>query len=341
MQSCVLFQNIDRSIVLLDIPRSIELSQSPPGQPPDRFLAQTRVPPREPYDIISGKEWGPSLPSSSALSELMTAESCRVALEEISGQYKGPWFLERKSVAQECLSVDESDSSPLLFPEEAQYISGSIEETRPQFIETAPQFNLVIMDPPWPNRSAKRITNRYRYATLGGLTHTRSLLESLPVSEKLAPGGIVAVWVTNSPGAYELLTGQKGVFAYWGLELVAEWTWLKLTSSGAPICNIESSRRKPWERLLIATRRGLSNNRPLRNRVLLSVPDLHSRKPNLRAEFEEFLGRGYRGLEIFARNLTSGWWAWGDQVLMFQSRKQWSFLSEFRDQVVLQALPHD
>ena len=31
----------------------------------------------------------------------------------------------------------------------------------------------------------------------------------------------------------------------------------------------------------------------------------------------------YEALEIFARNLTSGWWAWGNEVLKFQSDECW------------------
>jgi N6-adenosine-specific RNA methylase IME4 len=50
---------------------------------------------------------------------------------------------------------------------------------------------------------------------------------------------------------------------------------------------------------------------------------VHSRKPNLRGLFEELLPERYEALEVFARNLTAGWWAWGDEVLLFQKRECW------------------
>jgi N6-adenosine-specific RNA methylase IME4 len=58
-------------------------------------------------------------------------------------------------------------------------------------------------------------------------------------------------------------------------------------------------------------------------KVIVSVPDVHSRKPNLRGLFEGLLPERYEALEVFARNLTAGWWAWGDEVLLFQRRECW------------------
>ncbi len=56
---------------------------------------------------------------------------------------------------------------------------------------------------------------------------------------------------------------------------------------------------------------------------LSAVPDVHSRKPNLRQLFDEILPPGYAALEVFARNLTAGWWSWGDDVLHFQHTSHW------------------
>ena len=60
---------------------------------------------------------------------------------------------------------------------------------------------------------------------------------------------------------------------------------------------------------------------------IVAVPDVHSRKPNLRGVFEDAglvpQGGGYEAMEVFARNLTAGWWGWGDEVLLFQRRECW------------------
>jgi N6-adenosine-specific RNA methylase IME4 len=152
------------------------------------------------------------------------------------------------------------------------------------------------------------------------------------VASRLAPGGLVAVWVTNAARFADLLTRPRdGVFnSEWDVEMVGEWTWLKVTTAGEPVVGVESKWRKPWERLLIARKRGGPGMEGVRmgavqGKVIVSVPDVHSRKPNLRGLFEglRVLPERYEALEVFARNLTAGWWAWGDEVLLFQRRECW------------------
>jgi N6-adenosine-specific RNA methylase IME4 len=195
-----------------------------------------------------------------------------------------------------------------------------------------------VLDPPWPNRSARRKRKRARaggdgdaYRPAADLAAIRSLLSQIPLAALLAPGGLVAVWVTNAARLVDLLTdprGGGGVFAEWDVELVGEWTWLKVTSDGEPVVGLDSRWRRPWERLLIARKRGggdgaRGSSGPLEGKVIISVPDVHSRKPNLRPLFEDLLPERYEALEVFARNLTAGWWAWGDQVLLFQQKEFW------------------
>ena len=206
-------------------------------------------------------------------------------------------------------------------PISSDYILGPIESTRDQFIKTAPQFEFIVLDPPWPNRSARRKENNY--STAYSLSDIRSLLKLIPISAHLNPEGLVAVWVTNKSKFNDLLTSKDGILEEWGLEVVGEWTWLKITTSGDPVVHLDSTWRKPWERLLIARRRGSSRRLPVERKVLLAVPDVHSRKPSLRPLFEDVFAKDYSGLEVFARNLTAGWWSWGDQALHFQGEEHW------------------
>ena len=146
--------------------------------------------------------------------------------------------------------------------------------------------------------------------------------------------GLVAVWITNKKTLKEMILGKGGLFEQWDVELVEEWIWLKITASGEPICALDSVWRKPYEILLIGRKKksesavkGDENEgaTDVRRRVMIAVPDLHSRKPNLKEVFETLMGlkRGYKGLEIFARNLTEGWWGWGNEVLKFQMKSCW------------------
>ncbi|CAK7199938.1 hypothetical protein SEUCBS139899_002625 [Sporothrix eucalyptigena] len=177
----------------------------------------------------------------------------------------------------------------------------------------------------------------------------RDMLEQIPVGAKLADDGIVAMWVTNKAACESLSTDPKrGVFRAWGVELVATWTWLKVTAHGEPIVSVDSHWRRPWERLLLARRPGASSVALPAHRVIVAVPDVHSRKPHLRPLLAPFLTptkprssalRNVCGLEVFARNLTSGWWAWGNEVLLFQHSSWWSVDGE--DEEETENIPGD
>lgn len=206
---------------------------------------------------------------------------------------------------------------------------------------------------------------------------------SLPCNH-IENNGYIGIWTTNKSAFRAMLLDPGGIFEQWGLELVEEWIWLKITSSGEPIYKITGTWRKPWEILLVGRKKAFrktecdlekgpvaeeelgvekqpdddaaglakqttidqehgikespaassklnkspesSENTPvtIKRRVIFGVPDLHSRKPNLRYLFGELLGlQDYRGLEIFARNLTAGWWGWGNEVVKFQMDGAW------------------
>lgn len=211
-----------------------------------------------------------------------------------------------------------------LYPPHSTFVPGTIEEFMPFFQQDSSQYDLVIMDPPWPNRSVRRVGN---YQTAPDAADTKRLLASIPLEDKLNDNGIVGVWVTNKQVLRDLVLGkenQPGLFQQWGIQLIEEWVWVKITSSGEPVTPIEGVWRKPWEILLVGRRLAPGSEPGFTRRVLLAVPDLHSRKPNMAELFKPCLPQEPRCLEIFARNLTAGWTSWGNEVLKFQSAKCWS-----------------
>ncbi|KAK1250747.1 hypothetical protein MKX07_005302 [Trichoderma sp. CBMAI-0711] len=348
--SSILFQSNDQTpVTLIDIPRSLEEAQVPPGHRPSARII-SGPPPRTPFITPEPRrrdDGSASTQSAGAqIAELMAAAAARGALEELRRAYSGVFCLPRvcAAVAADGDDYDDDDgigmgekteAASLLnvkIPPGAKYLHGSIQDLRQTFIDTAPQFKLIVLDPPWPNRSVRRNQKAdSRYKTVANMTEMRHLLSSIPVASHLAPDGLVAVWITNKASIYDLMTSPpRGIFASWGLELVTQWTWLKVTASGEPIFDLDSAWRKPWETLLIAKRVGAKVSAgvglKLKPRVIVAVPDVHSRKPNLRGLFYDDLGgegQDYQGLEVFARNLTAGWWSWGDQVLHFQGAEHW------------------
>jgi N6-adenosine-specific RNA methylase IME4 len=367
MASCILYQNDDASISIVDIPRSIEIAQGP-------ALSQRRLLSAEPLK----EPFPPTEPKSrkakerlreQSLNDLLLSKHLQFALDEVKTSYKAQWCLPRvveangkkrkrdhcdledieeggntsvtedagdefvkliKSSEGDCF-YDNSSNEPLLFREDSSckkgrfppnstLLCGDITTTKATFISAAPKFDLIVMDPPWPNRSARR---KKSYSISYGNTEIKKLLSSIPIESKLAEDGTVAVWVTNREAFRDMLLQPGGLFDEWGITLVEEWIWLKTTVTGEPICLLDSVWRKPYEILLVG-RGGIQQPPEVKRRVLIAVPGLHSRKPNLKTLFDRFLQKeNYEALEIFARNMTAGWWSWGYELLKFQMDEYW------------------
>ena len=193
------------------------------------------------------------------------------------------------------------------------------------------RFDLIVMDPPWPNLSAKRKKGYKRAASQSDIFTT---LVGLDLDIHIAPRGVVAIWITNNPNIRELVLGPGGLFEIWNVGLLEEWIWLKVTSKGDPVTQMEGLWRKPYELLLVgqaAADRYASE--PVtawsgHRRLVVAVPDLHSRKPCLKSLMERIFlpdrAADYASLEIFARHLVKGWMSWGDEALKFNESNQWS-----------------
>ncbi|KAI1327184.1 MT-A70-domain-containing protein [Xylariaceae sp. FL0255] len=349
MDSSVLFQSQDGAIVVIDIPRSLEEAQVLPGKPITRRIVSTN-PMETPWQVPEPKkDTEQSMSPSAAIAELMTLGTVKSALATVKSSHHGPWCLprlieqrdeenapqnseipkevEKKSHKRKreyaARARDVMPDSPFI-PEESHRLLGSIESLSEEFHNTAPLFDLIVLDPPWPSRSARRKRKADGYATVHGIDEARSLLLQIPVASHLKEDGLVAIWVTNKASVLDLLEARDGgILSQWGLEPIGAWTWLKMTTTGEPVFDVDSRWRKPWERLLIARKKGSAVTLPTSSKVILGVPDVHSRKPNLRGLLADVLPAIYLGLEVFARNLTAGWWSWGNEVLLFQQGQCW------------------
>ncbi|KAI6999614.1 hypothetical protein KC329_g759 [Hortaea werneckii] len=87
-------------------------------------------------------------------------------------------------------------------------------------------FDLILLDPPWPNRSIKRshlTPHRSRYTVAPNLSTLTKFLYSLDLEMLMSPSCVVGVWITNKPSIREkVLDSEEGVFAAWGVELVED-----------------------------------------------------------------------------------------------------------------------
>lgn len=193
-------------------------------------------------------------------------------------------------------------------------------------------FDFILLDPPWPNRSVKRThkTPGSTYATSPTLRDVRKLILGTDLDMLMAENCLIAIWITNKAAIRDIVLGSDGIFACWGIELVEEWLWLKTTVHGEPVTPLGGVWRKPYEVLLLGRRRRRAGDTQMfkmgiKRRVIVAVPDLHSRKPCLKELIEPLLpGEArYRALEVFSRYLVEGWWSWGDECIKFNHEDCW------------------
>lgn len=173
------------------------------------------------------------------------------------------------------------------------------------------RFDMILMDPPWANRSVRR--SRSYLTEKQNSDPFQSALNLVRIHLQL--DGKVAVWITNKAAVR-----QRAVSAMRELQLhlLEQWIWVKTTTSGQPLAPLDAVWRKTYEILLIFVRRPQQSS-PL-SRYLFGVPDMHSRKPNLKTLFE-MIFQCESVLELFARNLTAGWCSIGNEVLKFQDAR--------------------
>lgn len=174
-------------------------------------------------------------------------------------------------------------------------------------------FDVILVDPPWINKSVKR---QRRYMT----TDSEDCLSQLPIERLLHPDGVLLAWYTHNSSHYAQLKSQM---EKWNLQLAATWTWLKVTTDGRPICPFGRNFKKPYEHLLLATRNSTLFEALHKSdrTVAVSVPSaVHSHKPNLEEILErfDFNCNTKRCLELFARTMKSNWVSFGNEVLKLQ-----------------------
>ncbi|KAF1778517.1 Dynein regulatory complex protein 1, C-terminal [Phytophthora cactorum] len=172
---------------------------------------------------------------------------------------------------------------------------------------------LILMDPPWQNKSVSR-GKRYDM-----LDHSELL--KIHVPHIADPDEcILAVWVTNRPRYMAYLREQA--LPSWGFTYHTCWYWLKLSKNGELVTPLDSTHRLPVETLAVAYRaKDQAHEQTLRQRlgeqmrIVLSIPLRHSWKPPLECFFDkDIMSTTHRKVELFARELRPHWTSVGNEV---------------------------
>ena len=202
-------------------------------------------------------------------------------------------------------------------------------------------FRLLVLDPPWECAS---VTRSGAYATL-----TCGQVQALPLRQLChASGALVALWVTNRERIRRFV--ETSLLPAWGLQLVAEWHWLKVAADGhaaLPLRGEGAGCRRPYEPLLLARTIAAADApsttlTPPTGVVMLAQPGPHSRKPRLLRLLRPYAAPTLDAAlpndelscspappprpsaldccELFARELCADATAWGNEPLRFQQQ---------------------
>ncbi|OKL61567.1 hypothetical protein UA08_03577 [Talaromyces atroroseus] len=202
------------------------------------------------------------------------------------------------------------------------------------------KFNFLLFDPPWPNRSVRRSSQypTHGYLEIDSLITIvqRTILTHLNFSDETNEA-IVGIWTTNNAKSRQ---AAYTAFENTDLEVCEIWIWIKTTEGGELVSPLDGLWRKPYEVLFLGRPekkkdgKGIQIQKEPLKRIIAAVPDEHSRKPNLKELLETLFfpmdqykaqeqQQHYTALEVFARNLTAGWCACGNDVLRFNADKWW------------------
>ncbi|XP_039249585.2 N(6)-adenine-specific methyltransferase METTL4-like [Styela clava] len=176
-------------------------------------------------------------------------------------------------------------------------------------------FNIIVIDPPWENKSAKR-GSKYPWLSL------KEIL-SVPLDKLMDENCLVFVWVTNKQKYHKFI--RNDLFPKYNIHFTCEWHWVKVTTQGQPVFDFDSVHKRPYETIIIGqTWKHKCNEKHIEPTVITSVPcTIHSHKPPLdkiiRTLVTDFPNP--KCLELFARNLLPKWTSWGNEVLEMQHIK--------------------
>lgn len=232
--------------------------------------------------------------------EVVYTESGRVIVQNCVGFNNGT------------AKIQEINKSQFLFPENSEFFCKDICELKLHLKDR--QFDVILLDPPWWNkyirRKRKKSNDSYKMLY-------NSEFKNIPIEDFLKNDGLVVVWCTNSSQNLNELLNE--IFPKWGVSLVATWFWVKITQTGAPVCDFsDPPGKQPYEKIIFGSR-SLSLPLPEDGKLVLSIPSaIHSHKPPLTELLKAFLPEKPLCLEIFARYLLPNFTSYGNEVLRLQ-----------------------
>lgn len=172
------------------------------------------------------------------------------------------------------------------------------------------QYDVIYADPPWSYRQSGNGAAKHHYTTM-----TTEDICNLPVRKLCGGGASCFLWAT-----FPNIENAIKVMEAWGFQYkTAAFVWIKKNAkSGGNYMGLGAYTRANAEVCLLGVSPGFKAKERIRGhsvRQIIEAPwQGHSRKPEeARRRIVELLGDVPR-IELFARQRTDGWDAWGNEV---------------------------
>ncbi|XP_030373533.1 methyltransferase-like protein 4 [Scaptodrosophila lebanonensis] len=208
-----------------------------------------------------------------------------------------------------------------LIPPGASFFNHNVEELPKLLPQLLPNYDIIVMDPPWRNKYIRRVKRAKQ--SLGYAMLDNDQLRLMPVDKLIHKHTLVAIWCTNAEQHQIALETQ--LLPRWRLTLLHRLKWYKLNTANVLIGEIrEGNQKQPFEMLYLACHKDSfdQHSASLKDvQLLLSVPSIiHSHKPPLfpwlRQHVQHVVGESTPTcLELFARYLQPQCTSIGLEVL--------------------------
>ena len=174
------------------------------------------------------------------------------------------------------------------------------------------KYNIIYADPPWEYNSRANHKTKFGCGACGYYDlMSMDEIKSLPIPDLSADNCALFMWCT-----FPFLEKQIELFKHWGFKYkTVGFTWIKTNPRNKnPFFGVGYYTKSNAEVCLLGIK---GKMKPVSNKVssvIISPRREHSRKPDeARNKIVELFGNMPR-LEMFAREKTEGWDAWGNEV---------------------------
>lgn len=170
------------------------------------------------------------------------------------------------------------------------------------------KYNIILCDPPWSYNDKALAGNRgacckYTVMNIDDIKY-------LPIHEIADKNCLLFLWITM-PKLNEVFDVIKA----WGFEYkTVAFTWVKKYKNGDNFMGMGRWTRANAELCLLCTKGKPKRISASVRQIIESVPEKHSKKPDIvRDKIIELCGDLPR-IELFARQRAEGWDSWGNEI---------------------------